>query len=70
MAGDIAEVRDIYLQPATTDDYQIDVRRPDRNRLIAFLCDERQFSRERVTAALDRAFPDTGDTGSSQPRLF
>jgi flap endonuclease-1 len=68
--GDISEIREIYLRPATTDDYQIEFRPPDRGGIISFLCDERQFSRERVTTALDRAFPDTGEADRSQPRLF
>jgi flap endonuclease-1 len=69
-AGDFAEVREIYLHPATTNDYRIEFGPPDRAGLLAFLCDDRQFSRERVSAALDRAFPDTGDRDGSQPLLF
>ena len=51
------EVRDIYLHPAVTDDYPMQFREPDADGVVRFLCDERIFSRERVTAALERAFP-------------
>lgn len=54
--GDIAAVRQIYLSPDVTDDYDIEFGEPDFDGVVAFLCGEREFSRERVTAALDRAF--------------
>jgi flap endonuclease-1 len=52
----LPEVRDIFLHPDVTDDYTIDFTPPDREGIIRFLCDEREFSRERVTAALERAY--------------
>jgi flap endonuclease-1 len=55
-AGEVDEVRRIYLEPAVTDRYTIDFSAPDRNGVVDFLCGQRQFSRDRVTAALDRAF--------------
>jgi len=57
--GDPSEVRDIYLHPDVTDDYTIQFGEPDVDGVIKFLCEERIFSRERVTAALERAFPRT-----------
>jgi flap endonuclease-1 len=54
--GDPSEVREIYLHPQVRDDYSIEFRQPDVDGVIKFLCDERIFSHERVTAALDRAF--------------
>ncbi len=60
--GDVEPLRRIYLQPKVTDEYQIAFTDPDIDGVIKFLCEERQFSRERVTAALERAFP--------PPRLF
>jgi flap endonuclease-1 len=50
-------IREIFLRPDVTDDYEIDFGRPDIDGVIRFLCDEREFSRERVTAALKRTFP-------------
>jgi flap endonuclease-1 len=55
-AGDVDEVRRIYLAPSVTDSYSVDFSAPDRNGVVDFLCGQRQFSRDRVTAALDRAF--------------
>ncbi len=60
--GDVEPLRRIYLQPRVTDDYQIVFGEPDVDGVVRFLCDEREFSRDRVTAALSRAFP--------PPRLF
>jgi flap endonuclease-1 len=54
--GDIEEVRRIYLDPDVTDDYTIEFGEPDRDGVVEFLCGERQFGRDRVIAALDRAF--------------
>jgi flap endonuclease-1 len=51
------DVRTIYLRPAVTDDYSMRFGQPDVDGVIKFLCEERIFSRERVTAALERAFP-------------
>ena len=58
--GDVAAVREIYLHPAVTDDYTLQFGEPDRDGIVKFLCDERQFSRDRVADALDRAFPPPG----------
>jgi flap endonuclease-1 len=52
----VAEIRQIFLQPEVTDEYQIVFKPPDVAGTIRFLCDEREFSRERVTAALERTF--------------
>jgi flap endonuclease-1 len=49
-------VREIYSHPDVTDDYEIQFGRPQIGEIIHFLCDEREFSRERVRAALDRAY--------------
>ena len=55
--GDIAAIRELYLQPDVTDDYELDFGEPDQDGVIKFLCEEHQFGRDRVTAALARAFP-------------
>ena len=52
----VAEIRRIYLEPAVTSDYSIEQRPPDHDGILRFLCDEREFSRERISAALERAF--------------
>jgi flap endonuclease-1 len=55
--GDVEAVRRLFLEPEITDDYTIEADDPDRDGVLRFLCDERQFSRTRVGDALDRAFP-------------
>ena len=54
--GDIEQVRQIYLNPDVTDEYDLTFGEPDFPAVVEFLCGEREFSRERVTAALERAF--------------
>jgi len=50
------EVRRIYLSPAVTDAFEVGPFEPDLPGIVHFLCDEREFSRERVAAAIDRTF--------------
>jgi len=52
----VDEIRDIFLKPDVTDEYEIHFQSPDLDGIIRFLCEEREFSRERVTAALERTF--------------
>jgi flap endonuclease-1 len=52
----LGEIRRIFLEPKVTEDYEIEFAKPDWDGIIHFLCDEREFSRERVTAALKRAY--------------
>jgi flap endonuclease-1 len=70
--GDVTAIRQIYLAPDVTDDYAIAFSEPDIDGVVRFLCDERQFSRERVTDALARAFPGSisAPAPDDEPRLF
>jgi flap endonuclease-1 len=52
----VQEIRDIFLRPTVHDDYDIRFTPPDIDGVVRFLCGEREFSRERVTAALERAY--------------
>jgi flap endonuclease-1 len=56
LGADVLGIRDLFLQPEVTDDYSVTFTDPDRDGIIRFLCEEREFSRERVTAAINRAF--------------
>ena len=60
--ADLDAVRQIYLQPDVTDEFDVTVREPDLPAIVNFLCAEREFSQDRVKAALDRAF--------GEPTLF
>ena len=48
---DIDKVREIFLNPKTTNNYELKWKPPDKENLIKFLCDEHDFSRERVEKA-------------------
>jgi flap endonuclease-1 len=48
------DIAKLFLEPEVTGGYRLEWRRPDRDRVIEFLCDEHQFSRERVGTALER----------------
>ncbi len=48
---DIDEVREIFLNPKVTDDYELKWKIPDKENLIKFLCDEHDFSKERIEKA-------------------
>jgi flap endonuclease-1 len=52
----IQEIRHIFLSPEIAEDVTMEFRSPDWFAVEKFLCDEREFSRERVRAALQRAF--------------
>ena len=54
--GDVQAQRRIYLAPDVTDTYSLAADKPDLDELVRFLCDERQFGRDRVLAAIARAF--------------
>lgn len=47
-------IREIFLQPQTTNQYKIEWKEPDMESTIDFLCRERDFSEERVKKALKK----------------
>ncbi len=52
----IDDVRRIFLQPDVSDEFDMNQREPDLAGIVRFLCDEREFGRDRVSAALERTF--------------
>jgi flap endonuclease-1 len=56
LGSSVQEIREIFLKPDVTDDYDVKFKPPDLDGIVRFLCDEREFSRERVTAALERTY--------------
>ena len=52
----IEAVRRIFLEPDVTDEFDREQREPDLEGIVRFLCDEREFGRDRVNAALERTF--------------
>jgi len=48
------EIRKIFLNPKTSDNYDVNWGEIDVEGVVAFLCDERDFSEERVRKAINR----------------
>lgn len=50
----VEEVEKIFLEPEVADNYTLSWRPPKREKVFKILCDEHDFSQERVSKALDR----------------
>jgi flap endonuclease-1 len=50
---DIDEVRSIFLHPEVSDGYRLEWKKPDRGALIEFMCNNHEFSTDRVNKAVD-----------------
>ena len=50
----IAKIREFFLNPDVTDEYDIKFGKPDVEGIIEFLCEEHDFSRERVEKAVEK----------------
>ena len=48
------ELRNIFLNPEVTDDFEIEWKEPNTQKVFKILCDEHDFSEERVKKALER----------------
>lgn len=51
---DVEDIRKFFLDPPITDNYNIDFRKPDEEGIVEFLCEEHDFSRERVKKAVEK----------------
>jgi flap endonuclease-1 len=56
----VDKIRDIFLHPEVTDDYEIKWRKPEPEKLIEFLCDDHNFSIDRVEKAAERLKASSG----------
>ncbi|NOZ82481.1 MAG: flap endonuclease-1 [Euryarchaeota archaeon] len=50
----VEELRELFLSHSVTDSYTLEWRPPDREGVLRFLCDEHDFSEERVEKALEK----------------
>jgi flap endonuclease-1 len=48
------EIREIFLNPETTSNYNLEYTEPNENALCQFLCDQRDFSRRNVETVVQR----------------
>ncbi|AFK22911.1 flap endonuclease-1 [Pyrococcus sp. ST04] len=51
---DLYAIKEFFLNPPVTDDYKLQWREPDEEGILRFLCDEHDFSEERVKNGLER----------------
>jgi flap endonuclease-1 len=49
-------VRRIFLEPSVTNEFHVQQGEPDLDGIFRFLCEEREFGRDRVSAAIERTF--------------
>lgn len=61
----VDEIYDFFLKPKVTEDYKIEWKAPDRNRILKFMVDEHDFSQERVESVLGKL-----DESSKKPKQF
>ena len=47
-------IRDIFLNPKVTDDFELSWRGPDEEAIVSYLCKERDFSENRVRSTVKR----------------
>lgn len=50
----VEEIREFFLNPPVSEDYVVKFREPDVEKVTEFLCEEHDFSRERVEKALEK----------------
>ena len=48
------EIREFFLNPPVTDDYEVRFDEPDFDGIVEFLCEEHDFSRDRVERAVEK----------------
>lgn len=65
---DYKEIEQIFLNPEATKDYKIEFSPPNREKVIEFLCEGHDFSKDRVSNALDKLESSAADKGA-QSRL-
>ncbi|MEM0203089.1 MAG: flap endonuclease-1 [Archaeoglobaceae archaeon] len=50
----VEEIRNFFLNPKVTEDYTVEFREPKKDKIVEMLCEEHDFSRERVEKALEK----------------
>ena len=51
---EIKEIRKIFLKPNVTDDYALEWYMPDNEKILNILCDQHQFTQERIESTLEK----------------
>jgi flap endonuclease-1 len=63
----VEEIKQLFLKPQTTDNYKIIWEPIDKNQVYSILCDEHDFSRDRIQKAMERIREE--DRAKAQSRL-
>jgi flap endonuclease-1 len=50
----LTEIKNLFMHPVVTTDYEIRWKKPDPKAIIKFLCDDHDFSQVRVSKAVER----------------
>ncbi len=50
----LEEIRKFFLNPPVSEDYEVKFREPDLDKIVEYLCEEHDFSRERVEKAAEK----------------
>ena len=58
----VEEIKDLFVNPRTTDDYKLEWNKPDVAGLIGFLSGEHNFSQQRVMGAIEKMKAGMGPT--------
>ena len=70
LSSDFQSIRKIFLDPDVTSDYSLKWSKPDEEKIIAFLCGERDFSEERVRRAVSRMIATVPKTKATLESYF
>ena len=52
--ADISEIKDLFLNPLVTPEYEMKWKKPDPDAIMKFLCDDHDFAQVRVSKAVER----------------
>ncbi len=66
----IEEIREFFLNPPVTDDYSLKFGKPNEEGIIEFLCEEHDFSRDRVENAIKKLKSGVGVSQLTLERWF
>jgi len=66
----LEEIRSFFHNPPVTDSYELKWGKPDKNAILAFLCDEHDFSRDRVLKAIERLDSFSGNDQKTLDQWF
>jgi len=53
-ADKIVEIREIFLKPKVTDNYQLNWKEPNEQGLLDFVCGQKEFGEDRIKKAIER----------------